>query len=310
MSLIQLPETVLMVRPAHFQRNPQTLESNAFQVAIPEDDAQTIGRQAQDEFDAMVATLRSHGLAVVVLPDTETPVKPDAIFPNNWFSTHHDGTLIFYPMEAANRRLERRPELANTLSAEGFKVTQTIDLSEHEARGVHLEGTGSMVFDYPNQTVYGCISSRTDAKLFEDTAAKLGCRPVVFEAVDLQGTPIYHTNVLLTIGRDFAVICDEAIDNTLERAFVVSSLRDSGHAVISISYAQMNAFAGNMLEAQNKNGERLLILSRTAYDSLSEDQRQTLEARTTLVPVDIDTIERFGGGSARCMVAGIFLPKH
>jgi hypothetical protein len=305
----QLASTVLMIRPARFESNPMTAESNVFQgrsTATPEEQQQA----AADEFDALAGELRSAGINVVIVDDTHEPHTPDSIFPNNWVSFHGDGRVVLYPMEAANRRTERRPDIIDMLANErGFQVAEVLDLSEHEAAGHYLEGTGSMVLDRANRIAYACLSSRTQLDPLGDFAQRMDYDVVSFDAVDRDGIPIYHTNVLMNVGEAVAVICDEAIARDDQREAVLTRLRETGHEVVSLSYDQLHAFAGNMLELRNADGDRVLAMSTQAWDSLDSAQRDILQANGRIVCSPIDNIESSAGGSVRCMLAEVHLPN-
>lgn len=296
---------ILMIRPVNFGFNEQTAGSNAFQnKAAQKNDANQI---AQKEFDGMVKTLRENGVDVTVVDDTTEPHTPDSIFPNNWVSFHSDGQVFLYPMQAENRRLERREDIINGLE-DNFKVKHVIDLSRCEEDGKFLEGTGSMVLDRENKTAYACISPRTDRDVLELFCREANYKPVTFDAVDEKGQAIYHTNVLMCIGSGFAVICLESIPNPHEKLVVKDSLVSTQKEIIDISFNQMNHFAGNMLEVKNKAGETLIVMSKSAHDVLLEEQKNVLKNFGKLVYADIATIETLGGGSARCMMAEVHLP--
>lgn len=305
----QLASSVMMVRPARFQSNPLTAKSNRFQGKSSLDpDAQQAS--ALREFDGLAAALQDAGIEVVVVEDTREPHTPDSVFPNNWVSFHADGRVVLYPMEASNRRTERRSDVIDRLSDElGFEVTEVIDLSSHEASGHYLEGTGSMVLDRAHRIVYACLSSRTHLDPLGDFAQRMDYTVIAFDAVDEDGVPIYHTNVLMNVGEQLAVICDEAIVRDEQRAAVMAQLRDTGHDIISLSYAQLAAFAGNMLELVNDKGERVVALSQRACDSLTAAQLEKLRSNGRILSAPIDTIELSAGGSVRCMLAEIHLPK-
>ena len=305
----QTSSSVLMIRPFRFQSNPQTAESNRFQQQDHSPGDDLIHEKALAEFNNLVATLEAVGIDVVVFDDTPEPPTPDAIFPNNWLSTHADGTAVLYPMMASNRRPERREDILSSLSADhGFRIEQTIDLSSFEADEKFLEGTGSIVLDRENHIAYACQSARTNPDLLGEFARRTDYELVVFDALGEDGAAIYHTNVVLCIGQDFAVICAECI-NGGQRQSVLNRLHDTGHEVIDISYAQMASFAGNMLELKSANGGRILAMSSQALNSLTAEQRKTLSRRTHIVAASIDTIEKSAGGSVRCMLAEIHLPK-
>lgn len=306
----QLASTVLMIRPAGFESNPLTAASNRFQGKTTAS-AEEQNATALREFDGLAAALRGAGIDVIVADDTSEPHTPDAIFPNNWISTHADGRIVLYPMEAANRRTERRMDVVEMLAQDsGRQVTEVVDLSEHELAGHYLEGTGSMVLDRANRIAYACLSSRTHLDPLGDFAQRLDYTVVAFDAVDSDGAPIYHTNVMMNVGERIAVICDEAIRRTEQREAVLTSLRSTGHDVISLSYAQLHAFAGNMLELRGASGDRVLAMSQQAYDSLTTGQRATLEANGRIVCAAINNIEAAAGGSVRCMLAEIHLPQQ
>lgn len=297
-----------MIRPARFESNPLTAESNAFQgrsQASPSEQQQAALR----EFDNLVDALRAAHIDVVVAEDTPEPHTPDSIFPNNWVSFHGDGRVVLYPMEAINRRTERRADIIESLVSEyGFKVRDILNLSEHERAGHYLEGTGSMVLDRHNRIAYACLSSRTQLDPLGDFAQRMDYDVVSFDAVDRNRTPIYHTNVLMNVGESLAVICADAIPDKDQRAAVLASLRNTGHDVLSISYDQLEAFAGNMLELRNNDGERVVAMSTRAWNSLDTTQRETLHGNGTVVHVPIDDIEDSAGGSVRCMLAEVHLP--
>jgi len=304
----QLASTVLMIRPTRFESNPMTAESNVFQgrsTATPEEQQEA----ATMEFDALVDALRSARINVVVENDTPDPHTPDSIFPNNWVSFHGDGRVVLYPMEAPNRRTERRADIIDRLANEhGFQITDVLDLSEHEAAEHYLEGTGSMVLDRSNRIAYACLSSRTQLDPLGDFAQRMDYDVVSFDAVDRDGVPIYHTNVLMNVGEAVAVICDEAIARDDQREAVLARLRETGHSIVHLNYDQLDAFAGNMLELRNSDGDRVLAMSTQAWDSLDAAQRASLQESARIVCSSIDTIESSAGGSVRCMLAEVHLP--
>jgi hypothetical protein len=304
----QAPTSIFMVRPAAFGFNAQTAESNVFQINEM-DDSGAVHQQALREFDRMVDLLRSHDIDVHVVDDTPVPVKPDAVFPNNWLSFHENGRVMLYPMLAENRRLERRATVVEAL-AESFEVTEITDWSGEERNNQFLEGTGSVVFDYVNQIAYANRSPRTNEQLVNKLCALMGYKPIVFDAVDGEGRPIYHTNVLMCIGSRFAVVCLDAIHKDEDQERILTSLAATRHTVIAISLAQMKAFAGNMIEVANRNGESFVLLSRQAFHSLLPGQVHAISRFVDMLPIPIPTIEKFGGGSVRCMVAGVFNPKR
>lgn len=294
-----------MIRPVSFGFNEQTAGSNAFQNR----DANQLAVQdkALAEFDGFVKILKENGVNVTVVDDTVQPHTPDSIFPNNWVSFHADGNVFLYPMQAENRRLERREDIINKLE-DNFKVAHVIDLSRFESENKFLEGTGSMVLDRENKIAYACLSPRTDREVLTLFCEQAGYKPISFEAADANGTAIYHTNVLMCVGSGFAVICSDSIPNPHEKVVVLESLRSAHKEVIEITFDQMNRFAGNMLEVKNNKGENLIVMSRNAYQALDEEQKSTLKKYGKLVYADINTIETNGGGSARCMMAEVHLP--
>jgi len=304
----QLASTVLMIRPTRFESNPMTAESNVFQgrsTATPAEQQEAAIR----EFDALVDVLRAAGINVVVEDDTPVPHTPDSIFPNNWVSFHGDGRVVLYPMEAPNRRTERRADIIDRLANEhGFQIVEVLDLSGHEAAEHYLEGTGSMVLDRSNRIAYACLSSRTQLDPLGDFAQRMDFDVVSFDAVDRDGVPIYHTNVLMNVGEAMAVICDEAIARDDQREAVLARLHDTDHSIVHLSYDQLDAFAGNMLELQNSDGDRVLAMSTQAWDSLDATQREVLQENARIVCSPIDNIESSAGGSVRCMLAEVHLP--
>ena len=297
-----------MVRPVSFESNPLTAESNRFQTR-PDASPQEQQAAALREFDGLVDTLRAAGIEVLVVEDTPEPHTPDSIFPNNWISTHADGRVVVYPMEAENRRTERRDDIIELLDERlGLTVSEVVDLTSHEAAGHYLEGTGSLVLDRVNRVAYACLSSRTHLDALGEFAQRMNYDVVTFDAVDNDGVTIYHTNVLMNVGEELAVICDDAIARPEQRAAVLTRLRDTGHDILKLSYDQLHAFAGNMLELRNQDGERIMAMSQQAYDSLDDKQRAMLSAQATIVSAPIESIEASAGGSVRCMLAEIHLP--
>ncbi len=295
-----------MIRPVRFGFNEQTAGSNAFQNK-PDSAAEELQAKALAEFDGFVAVLRSNGVYVIVVTDTISPHTPDSIFPNNWVSFHDNGHVVLYPMQAENRRLERREDIIRIIE-EKFKVIQAIDLSRFEANNQFLEGTGSMVLDRQNKIAYACLSPRTDVKVLKAFCEEEHFKPLIFNAIDEYSQPIYHTNVLMCIGTGFVVICLDSITDHAERTTLLNSFSNTCKNVINISFDQMNCFAGNMLEVENAAGEKLSIMSQQAFQSLNPGQVQQLERYAKIVYADISTIETIGGGSARCMLAEVHLP--
>jgi len=300
---MQTTSTVFMVKPVRFGFNPQTAQSNAFQKK------EGYGIQVQEaalrEFLAYATLLRANGISIALAEDTQEPRTPDSIFPNNWFSTHEDGTLVLYPMAAPNRREERKGHFLEIIK-KNFKVTRTVDLTHYEEEGLFLEGTGSMILDRENKIVYACRSPRTDMKVLDDFCSQLGYTPVTFESVDRNGQQIYHTNVMMCVGTAYAIVCLESIADPQERENVVTSLEKSGKKIIEITFDQVNKFAGNMLELRNGEGKKFLVMSATARKSLTSEQNRELSKTYRLLSPQLETIETNGGGSARCMLAEIF----
>jgi hypothetical protein len=301
---------VLMIRPVRFAGNPQTLESNRFQVRDAAIEAGSAQAAAIVEFDGLASALRAAGVMVHVFDDTLEPHTPDSIFPNNWVSFHCDGTVVLYPMLAENRRLERREDLLEALSAaHGFRVSRVLDLTHHESGAKFLEGTGSLVLDRVHRIAYASVSPRTDLDVLGDFAQRLDYEVVAFEAEDAGGAAIYHTNVLMCVGSRFAAICSECIRQD-ERPAVLDALRSTGHAILDLSLEQLANFAGNMLELRTARGELVVAMSTRARDALSAAQRALIaEHAGTIIAAPIPTIETLGGGSVRCMLAEIHLPR-
>ncbi len=303
---MQATQNILLIKPSGFAYNNDTAISNSFQQQTNLSNI-AIQQKVTEEFDGFVKTLRLKRVNVLVIEDTKLPNKPDAIFPNNWASYHQDGTIILYPMCASNRRLEKRPAIIHIIRQQ-FKVNNIIDLSAYELADRFLEGTGSIIFDHVNKLAYACLSPRTDKDLFEQVAKQLHYKPISFHAHDTKGIEIYHSNVMMCIAEKFAVICLDSISNQVEKEIVSQTLSQTGHEVISISFEQMNSFAGNMLALKSNTGKDLLAMSQSAFDSLTADQKIIIEKYCETVPLSIPTIETIGGGSARCMIAEIFLP--
>lgn len=303
---MQFTNNVLLVKPARFGFNEQTAPSNAFQKNIHTSFSNIA--EAIKEFDRMQLQLSESGINTLVIEDSKDPIKPDAVFPNNWISLHKNGTIILYPMEAVNRRWERRPEIIDILK-NSFEVNQVIDFSNPEEKGKYLEGTGSIVFDHQNNLAYAAISTRTDKQLFDELCALIKYKGISFHSFDANRKPIYHTNVMMCIGNKFSAICLETISDSAEKALVRKSLEDTNHEVIEITMDQMKKFAGNMLQLQNKEGKYILALSNSAYEALSNDQKNKINHYTEMLPLKIPTIETIGGGSVRCMIAENFLPE-
>jgi hypothetical protein len=295
-----------MVRPAAFGFNSETAVNNYFQHEPTE--GQGVHAKAVAEFDSMVEKLRAEGVSVKVVDDTLTPPKPDAIFPNNWLSTSPGGIVSVFPMYASNRRTEKRDEILQELARE-FHVNAVQDWSEYEVEGRFLEGTGSMVIDHDHKMIYAAVSERTHLAILEKYAATNGYQAMAFLATDKNGRPIYHTNVMMAIGSGYCVLCDEAIVEEWEKIAVKQLLESSGKTIVSITLDQMHAFAGNMLEVQNQRGEKLLLMSQSAFDVLSREQKELLGSFAKLLSFAVPTIEEVEGGSVRCMIAEIFLDR-
>lgn len=301
----QITDTILMVRPAHFGYNTETAGNNAFQTNDQSISPEEISAKARKEFDGFVDKLRAVGVEVIVVEDTDEPLKLDAVFPNNWFSTHQDGTIITYPMYAPMRRLERREDIVEKLQAK-FGYQKLIALEAREMEERYLEGTGSLILDRDNKLVYACRSIRTDEGLMDEFALWMGYEKVVFDSYDANGLPIYHTNVMMALGVNFCVICLDSIKDAVQRREVTDHLTQTGKDIVSISVAQMEAFAGNMLQVRGKDGEKYLAMSEQAYKSLTPEQIEQLELHANLLHAPLYTIEAYGGGSARCMMAEIY----
>jgi len=302
---MQITDTILMIRPAAFSFNRETAANNYFQQE-PSFPSGELQQKALEQFDAMVDELRKENIDVIVIDDTTEPIKPDAIFPNNWLSTNEDGIVSVFPMFAPSRRLEKRDDILQSLS-ENFIVNDVQDWSEYEVEAIYLEGTGSMVIDHQNRIIYACLSPRTHKAVIEKFASANHYKAITFTAHDLNEKEIYHTNVMMCIGEDFAVVCIKAITDDTERIAVAQLLETTGHENIYITQEQMNAFAGNMLQVKNKTGEKFIVLSKTAFQSLHDKQVEKLEQYGKLLTIDVSIIEQVEGGSVRCMMAEIFL---
>lgn len=307
----QITNTILMIRPVSFRLNEETAINNYFQEELNVQD-NTINDRAQREFDTFVEKLRNAGIRVIVESDDQLDDTPDSIFPNNWVSFHDNGDVAIYPMFAENRRKERRQEVFIRLESEGFEIKNIIDYTSAEDEGVFLEGTGSIVMDRTNRKAYCALSARADEDLFIEFCEDFEYTPVIFTAyqtVDGERLPIYHTNVMMCIAENFCVICLNSIDDPKERKQVVKQLKDDGKEIIDISEAQMHQFAGNMLQLTNDLNKRFLVMSQAAFRSLTPDQVLRIEKHCEIISSDLETIETCGGGSARCMMAEVFLPK-
>lgn len=304
---MQTTDTVLMIEPVAFGFNEQTAVNNYFQIQ----QEGNVQDEALKEFNAFVEKLRAKDINVITIKDTLEPKTPDSIFPNNWVSFHADGKVVLYPMFAENRRLERRDDIINQIK-EQFEVTEVIDFSGAEKDNLFLEGTGSMIFDHDNKLAYGSVSLRLDEGLFRKFCSEFGFQPVVFHSYQTAGEerlPIYHTNVMMCVADQFVVICLDCIDDESERNNVIETIKNFGKELIEISEDQMQNFAGNMLQVQNNSGEKFLVMSQSAYKSLNRDQVSAIEKYCEIIYSDLEVIETNGGGSARCMLAEVFLPK-
>ena len=303
-----------MIRPVKFGYNVETAENNHYQQLLTGVAPEEIQQRAYSEFEQFVETLRAAEVNVITVDDTAEKDTPDAIFPNNWISLHDDGTVVTYPMWAPNRRLERREDIVDILQHEhNFVVTRKIDYSHFEQEEKYLEGTGSVVLDRQKRIAYACVSPRTHLHLLEEFCAEFGFRPVVFIASQMKEegfAEIYHTNVMMSVGEDLAVFCGDAVKNKWEREQVLTIIRESGKQILLISEEQCDHFAGNMLQVKSRSGKRILVMSEQAYRSLKPEQINQLEQQTSILYSPLTTIESCGGGSARCMMAEVFLPKR
>ncbi len=300
-----------MIRPVAFRMNEQTAVNNYYQKVLDNVSPSTVNAKAQEEFDALVNKLRMVGVDVTVVEDTINPDTPDSIFPNNWISFHENGDVVLYPMFAENRRPERREDILDILEDNGFVINEIMDYTSAEEDGFYLEGTGSIVLDRENGKAYCALSPRADEELFIEFCEDFEFSPILFEAfqtVDGERKLIYHTNVMMCIGDTFAVICADCIDDKKERKMVLDSLRGDDKEIILITEAQVNNFAGNMLEVKGSDDRRYLVMSSSAHQSLTKKQIAQIEEHVTIISSNLDSIEACGGGSARCMMAEIFLP--
>ena len=307
---MQCTDTLLMIEPVAFGYNAQTAENNYFQTNS--ENAQT-QEKALQEFKDFAEKLRGKGIRIITVKDTAEPHTPDSVFPNNWVSFGSDGKVFLYPMFAPNRRDERRPEILEAVKNAGFEIREIDDWSRYEKENRFLEGTGSMIFDHDHKLAYGSVSLRLDEKLFREFCKKTGYEPVVFHSFQDAGAsrlPIYHTNVMMCIADRYAIICLDSVDDELEREKVQETLKSSGKEIIEISEGQLQQFAGNMLQVQNTDGKKFLVMSQTAYQSLDAGQIRRIEKYNEIISSDLHTIETNGGGSARCMLAEVFLPKR
>ena len=305
---MQVADTILMIRPVSFGYNSETAVNNFFQSRTSEEQ-EKLQQAALKEFDGMVQALKNNEIEVLVVNDTPEPPKPDAIFPNNWLATSPEGIVSVFPLFAQSRRAEKRDDILKML-AEKFIVKDLHDWTEYEPEGKFLEGTGSMVMDYDDKVIYACYSPRTDLSVLEKFANANGYRAIVFLATDKDGNAVYHTNVVMTVGEKFAILCEEAIEEEWELIAIRQLLETTEHEIIPITRKQMHAFAGNMLEVKNKKGENFLVMSQRAFDALTTEQKEKLSVYSKLLPIAVPTIEKVEGGSVRCMMTEIFLEKR
>lgn len=308
----QVTNTILMIRPVSFRMNEQTAVNNYYQKALATLTPETVQFRALQEFDAFVEKLRAKGVNVIVINDTKETDTPDSIFPNNWISFHEDGDVGLYPMFAENRRLERREDILEIIEDEGFVIENIVDYTSAEEESLFLEGTGSLLLDRQNSKAYCALSPRADEDLFIEFCEDFEYTPVPFVAyqtVDSNRLPIYHTNVMMALAEDFAVVCLECIDDKKERKNVIANLKEDGKEIIAISEKQVTNFAGNMLQVVGESEQRFLVMSKSAYECLNKQQIATIEKYCEIIYSSLDTIEACGGGSARCMMAEVFLPK-
>jgi len=304
----QLANHILMVRPANFGFNKETAKNNAFQNKGKQYSATDIQKKALREFKGVVKRLKEEKINIIIAKDSKRPKKPDAIFPNNWISTHHNGTLVTYPMYSPKRRKERSGAILKKLE-KLFIVKRHIQFEGYEIADMFLEGTGSMIFDRENKIAYACKSVRTHPVLFKHFCKTMGYKACLFRANDKSKNPIYHTNVMMSVGADFAVVCMDSISSKKERSRLKKQFKKTGKQAVEISYKQMVNFAGNMLQVENSKGQSILLMSTAAYRSLKKKQIKVLKNKTKIVHCSIPIIEYFGGGSLRCMIAEVFLPK-
>ncbi|KAF2519796.1 amidinotransferase [Flavobacterium salilacus subsp. salilacus] len=309
----QTTNTILMIRPVAFRMNEQTAVNNYYQKVLDNLLPDTVNAKAQQEFDAFVEKLRAVGVNVIVVDDTLNPDTPDSIFPNNWVSFHENNDVALYPMFAENRRHERREDILDLIEEKGFVIDNIVDYTSAEEDGIFLEGTGSIVLDRVSHKAYCALSPRADEELFIEFCEDFEYTPIIFEAfqtVNGERKHIYHTNVMMCVGDTFAVICADCIDDKKERKMVLSSLKDDGKEIILLTEEQLNHFAGNMLQVTGANDKSYLLMSNSAHQSLTQDQIAKIENHTEILSASLDIIEACGGGSARCMMAEVFLSKE
>ena len=306
----QVTSQLLMVRPANFSSNKETIETNKFQNDLTADLKENTQNQALREFDKMVKLLRDHGISVIDIDDIKELKNTDAVFPNNWVSFHQDNTVVLYPMMARSRRTEKRYDILEYLTKyQSFKIDRIIDMSYLEEENLFLEGTGSMIFDRVNKTVFACKSSRTSFEALEIFCKDMGYNPIVFDAI-IDNYPIYHTNVMMSLGKKTAFLCSKSIKDKADNLLIKNYFKDLEKNIIEISPKQMNNFAGNVIEVENGKGESHIIMSDSAYKALDHKQLDSISSVANIIAIPLPTIERYGGGSARCMIAEIFLEKN
>ncbi|PKH52722.1 amidinotransferase [Tenacibaculum sp. Bg11-29] len=308
----QTTNTILMVRPASFRMNEQTAVNNYYQQELSGMLPVTVNAKAQQEFDAFVVKLKAKGIEVIIINDTKEPDTPDALFPNNWISFHENGDVAIYPMFAENRRLEKREDVLEALEEKGFEIKNVIDYSKAEEEGFFLEGTGSMILDRANRKAYCALSPRAEEELFIEFCEDFEYTPIIFianQTVNEKREAIYHTNVMMCIAETFAIVCLEAIDDKKEKKELIKQLKNDNKEVIAITEKQVVQFAGNMLQVKGREEQRFLIMSSSAYNSLTKDQLQKIKKHNQIIHSSLETIETCGGGSARCMMAEVFLKK-
>lgn len=309
---MQATNTILMIRPAAFRLNEETAVNNYYQTTLESLNSKDVNKLAQEEFDTMVQKLSEAGVNVVIFNDDGSQDTPDSVFPNNWVSFHENGDVALYPMFAINRRRERREEVITQLEDQGFKIKNIVDYTVAEDDHLYLEGTGSLVLDRIHKKAYCALSPRADEELLIEFCEDFEYTPVIFTAfqtVNGKRLPIYHSNVMMCVAKDFAVICIDSIDDKKERKNVLQHLKEEGKEIILISEAQVEQFAGNMLEVTDKNGKSITVMSQSAFESLTKTQIASIEKYSRILSSDLNTIETLGGGSARCMMAEVFLPK-
>lgn len=307
---MQAPNAIVMVRPASFGFNPETAPTVLFQREITDTNRKEIERRARIEFDILAGRLKEAGVEVIIAEDKEELHTPDAVFPNNWVSFHHDATVVMYPMFAPSRRPERRRDIIEKLQNSGFRVSRAIDLTHYEEEGKFLEGTGSVVFDHTDHCAYANISPRTNPDVLKDLCETLGYKPVTFRAVHESGHAIYHTDVTMSIGDRFAIFCPDSVPDAADRKRVLESLKSTGREIIAIDLNQLEHFAGNVLQLQTKHGPSVLAISTAACLVLRPDQRDAIQKYARIVESPLPIFEGIGGGSARCMMADVHLPKR